>query len=27
MAGGALASFVVVLFMLEEPEGSFEGGV
>ena len=27
MAGGALASFVIVLFMLEEPEGSFEGGV
>jgi NNP family nitrate/nitrite transporter-like MFS transporter len=25
MAAGALASFVVVLFMLEEPEGSFEG--
>ena len=24
MAGGALLSFVVVLFMLEEPEGSFE---
>jgi len=24
MAGGALISFVVVLFMLEEPEGSFE---
>ncbi|MBS1265440.1 MAG: Nitrate/nitrite transporter NrtP [Acidimicrobiaceae bacterium] len=25
MAAGALASFVVVLLMLEEPEGSFEG--